>query len=70
MNTSGCGAVEAIAAEGYRSGAFTECQLMRLLQLPSRLAVHEWLRDHGIPYRFIETDLAEDLDNLSASGLR
>lgn len=34
-------ALEAMAAEGYRSGRLSESQLKRLLELPSRFAVHE-----------------------------
>ena len=63
-------AVEAIAAEGYRSGLLSESQLKRLLGLPSRFAVHDWLRDRRIPYQYTEADLASDLTTLSELGLR
>ncbi len=63
-------AIEAIAAEGYRSGLLSESQLKRLLGLPSRFAVHDWLRDRRIPYQYTEADLASDLTTLSELGLR
>ena len=62
--------IEALAAESYRSGTLSESQLVRLLDLPSRFAFHEWLRDHRIPYRYTEEDLEQDLATLSDLGLR
>ena len=62
---------EGLAVEGYRSGRrLSEFQVMRLLQFSSRVAVHEWLREQRIPYRYSEADLAQDLSDLSALGLR
>jgi hypothetical protein len=63
-------ALEALAAEGYRSALLSESQLMRLLNLPSRFAVHDWLRQRQIPYRYTEADLATDLASLTELGLR
>lgn len=63
-------ALEALAAEGYRSGVLTESHLRRLLDLPSRFAVHDWLREHKIPYLYTQDDLAADLTTLSELGLR
>jgi predicted HTH domain antitoxin len=63
-------AVEAIAAEGYRSGLLSESQLNRLLGLPSKFAVHDWLRERRIPYQYTEADLASDLATLAELGLR
>jgi len=63
-------ALESLAAEGYRSGLLSETQVMRLLKLTSRIAVHEWLRDRAIPYRYSEADLSEDLNDLGKLGLR
>jgi len=63
-------ALESLAAEGYRSGLLSESQVMRLLKLPSRFAVHDWLRDRGIPYRYTEADLSSDLADLTELGLR
>jgi hypothetical protein len=63
-------ALEGLAAEGYRSALLSESQLMRLLELPSRFAVHAWLRQRQIPYRYTEADLAVDLASLTELGLR
>ncbi|MCP5115182.1 MAG: hypothetical protein GY953_30490 [bacterium] len=57
-------------AEGYRSGMLSESQMMRLLSLPSRFAVHDWLRERQIPYRYSEADLTSDLTTLRKLGLR
>jgi hypothetical protein len=45
---------EGLAAEAYRSGVLSEYQLMRLLELPSRFAVHDWLSRRQIPLRYTE----------------
>lgn len=63
-------ALEGLAAEAYRSGGITESQLRRLLHLPSRFAVHAWLQNRQIPLQYSESDLADDLTNLSELGLR
>jgi len=63
-------ALESLAVEGYRSGLLSESQVMRLLQLPSRFAVHDWLRARQIPYRYTEADLSSDLADLTELGLR
>jgi hypothetical protein len=63
-------ALEGLAAESYRSGVLSEFQVMRLLDLPSRFAVHQWLVSRQIPYRYTEDDLANDLATLSELGLR
>ena len=63
-------ALESLAAEGYRSELLSESQVMRLLKLPSRFAVHDWLRDRRIPYRYTESDLSSDLAALTELGLR
>ncbi|MFN0172340.1 MAG: UPF0175 family protein [Bryobacteraceae bacterium] len=55
---------------GYRSGLLSESQVRRLLRLPSRFAVHPWLRERRIPYRYTEADLASDLATLSEIELR
>jgi hypothetical protein len=63
-------ALEALAAEGYRCGLLSESQVMRWLNLASRFAVHDWLRERQIPFRYTETDLADDMSALSDLGLR
>src|SRR5207247_5926387 len=53
--------LEAIAVEGYRTGALTETQVCRLLQLETRFQVHALLKEHGVPLRCTEPDLEVDL---------
>jgi predicted HTH domain antitoxin len=54
-------ALEAIAVEGYRTGALTEMQVRRLLGLETRFEVHALLREHRVPLHYTEADLEEDL---------
>ena len=54
-------ALEAIAVEGYRTGALTENQVRRLLGLESRFQVHAILKDHRVPLRYTQSDLEDDL---------
>ncbi|MBN8729860.1 MAG: UPF0175 family protein [Acidobacteria bacterium] len=63
-------ALEGLAAEGYRTGVLTEAQLLRLLGLPSRAQVHEWLKTREIPYRYSAADFEGDLETLHNLGLR
>lgn len=53
--------LEAIAIEGYRSGALTEPQVRRLLKLDTRFQVHALLKDHHVPLRYTAADLDDDL---------
>ena len=53
--------LEAIAVEGYRTGALTESQVRRLLGLETRFQVHALLKEHQVPLRYTEADLEEDL---------
>ena len=54
-------ALEAIAVEGYRTGALTESQVRRLLGLESRFEVHAILKNHRVPLQYTESDLEDDL---------
>lgn len=54
-------ALEAIAVEGYRTGALTENQVRRLLELESRFDVHALLKEHRVPLRYTASDLADDM---------
>jgi len=54
-------ALEALAVEGYRTGALTESQVRRLLGLDSRFEVHAILKDHGVALRYTASDLEDDL---------
>ena len=53
--------LEAVAVEGYRTGALTETQVRRLLQLETRFQVHALLKEHHVPLRYTEADLEDDL---------
>ena len=53
--------LEAIAVEGYRTGALTETQVRRLLQLETRFQVHALLKEHHVALRYTEADLEDDL---------
>jgi predicted HTH domain antitoxin len=54
-------ALEAIAVEGYRTGALTENQVRRLLELESRFDVHALLKEHRVPLRYTTSDLEDDM---------
>ncbi|HEV7239190.1 MAG TPA: UPF0175 family protein [Thermoanaerobaculia bacterium] len=54
-------ALEALAVEGYRTGALTENQVRRLLQLETRFEVHALLKEHAVPLHYTEADLEDDL---------
>jgi predicted HTH domain antitoxin len=54
-------ALEAIAVEGYRSGALTETQVRRLLELDTRFEVHALLKEHQVPLHYAIADLEDDL---------
>ena len=54
-------ALEALAVEGYRTGALSENQVQRLLGLESRFQVHAILKDHRVPLRYTQSDLEDDL---------
>lgn len=54
-------ALEAIAVEGYRTGALTENQVQRLLELESRFEVHALLKEHRVPFQYTASDLEDDL---------
>lgn len=53
--------LEAIAVEGYRSGALTETQVRRLLELDTRFQVHALLKEHQVPLQYTAADLEDDL---------
>ncbi|MGA3186963.1 MAG: UPF0175 family protein [Bryobacteraceae bacterium] len=54
-------ALEALAVEGYRTGALTETQVKRLLNFETRFQVHALLREFRVPYHYTEEDAADDL---------
>lgn len=53
--------LEAIAVEGYRTGALTEPQVRRLLKLDTRFQVHALLKAHHVPLQYTAADLDDDL---------
>lgn len=61
--------LEALAVEGYRTGALTESQVRRLLGLESRFDVHAILKDHRVALRYNESDLEDDLTAHRELGL-
>ena len=54
-------ALEALAVEGYRTGALSENQVRRLLGFESRFDVHALLKEHRVPLRYTEEDAERDL---------
>lgn len=53
--------LEAIAVEGYRTGALTESQVRRVLELATRFEVHALLKEHQVPLRYTEADVENDM---------
>ncbi len=53
--------LEATAVEGYRTGALSEAQVMRLMGLASRFEVRALLKEHRVPLGYSMEDLEEDL---------
>lgn len=53
---------EAIAIEGYRSGALSQAEAQRLLGLPSRWETDALLKRAGVFLSYTEEDLARDLE--------
>jgi predicted HTH domain antitoxin len=54
-------ALEALAVEGYRTGALSENQVRRLLGFESRFDVHALLKEHRVPLRYTGEDAERDL---------
>ena len=61
--------LEAIAVEGYRSGALTEFQVRRLLGLESRFEVHALLKAHNVPLQYSAEDVDDDLQTQRDLGI-
>jgi len=62
-------ALEALGVEAYRTGALTEGQVRRLLQLGTRFEVHAVLKAHGVPLRYSEADFEDDLASYREVGI-
>ena len=54
---------EAVAVEGYRTGALSHAQLQSLLGLGSRLETDALLKRSGVYLEYSEEDLSRDLEN-------
>ena len=53
---------EAVAIEGYRSGALSQAQVQRLLGLASRWEADALLKRAGVYQDYTEADLERDLE--------
>ena len=53
--------LQAVAIEGYRSGALTEYEVQQMLELPSRWAVEEFLKQSRAFIDYSEADLMTDV---------
>ena len=61
--------LEAIAVEGYRSGALTESQVRRLLEFDTRFQVHALLKEHHVPLKYTAADIDDDLQTQRELGI-
>jgi hypothetical protein len=52
--------LESLALAWYQSGELNEEQLRRLLGYRTRLRVHAFLKEHGVPLRYSLDDLEQD----------
>lgn len=53
-------ALEAVALEGYRSGALTLAQLRRMLGFATRMEADAFLKQRGLYLEYTEADLERD----------
>ncbi|HEX8844515.1 MAG TPA: UPF0175 family protein [Pyrinomonadaceae bacterium] len=53
-------ALEAVALEGYRSGALTLAQLRRMLGFETRMEADAFLKEHGVYLDYSLEDLERD----------
>ena len=56
--------LEALAIDGYRSGALTEEQVRRILGFGTRMQVHEFLKEHHVYLNYGPQDLEQDIQTL------
>ena len=61
--------LEAIAVEGYRTGALTEAQVRRLLEMDTRFKVHALLKAHLVPLHYTSADIEDDLRTQRELGI-
>jgi hypothetical protein len=55
-------ALEAVALEGYRSGALTESQVRRVLGFQTRQEVNSFLRDRGVYYSYAPSGIDQEIE--------
>jgi len=55
-------ALQALAAQGYRSGKLTHLEVQRMLGLTSRWETDAFLKQAGAYLDYTETDLERDLE--------
>ncbi|MGH9326586.1 MAG: UPF0175 family protein [Terriglobia bacterium] len=53
--------LEALALEGYRSGALTESQVRRVLGVRTRMEVNSFLKDHGVYYDYTPAEIDREI---------
>ena len=52
--------LKSLALAWYQSGELSEERLRRLLDYSTRLRVHAFLKEHGVPLRYSLEDLEQD----------
>ncbi|MBW4473181.1 MAG: UPF0175 family protein [Stenomitos rutilans HA7619-LM2] len=58
--------LEVIIADAYRCGKVSTAEVRQILQLPSRLETHAFLRQMGVYLNYDEAELDRDLQTLKA----
>jgi predicted HTH domain antitoxin len=56
--------LEMVIADAYRAGILSTAEVGRILQLPSRLETHAFLKRMGVYLNYDETELECDLQTL------
>jgi len=56
--------LEMVIADAYRAGILSTAEVGRILQLPSRLETHAFLKRMGVYLNYDETELERDLQTL------
>jgi len=59
--------LEVIIADAYRCGKVSTAEVCQILQLPSRLETHAFLKRMGVYLNYDEAELERDLQTLKAS---
>lgn len=58
--------LEVLIADAYRCGNVNTAEVRRILQLPSRLETHAFLKQMGVYLNYDEAELELDLQTLKA----